>query len=89
MEKLQVEEMFDDMKRAFEELLRETEWMDNATRTRAEDKLKMIRPYIAYPNYIKNNVSIIIDYYKNVCFSWFLDIWVSSLLLVCTKFIIP
>jgi endothelin-converting enzyme len=41
------------------------DWMDQATRNKAEEKLKFISPMIGYPDWILN-VAKLDKYYENV-----------------------
>ncbi|XP_015436169.1 PREDICTED: neprilysin-11-like [Dufourea novaeangliae] len=48
-------EMLLDVKDAFDEMLGELDWMDVATRTRAHDKLRAIRPFVGIPEWITDS----------------------------------
>ncbi|XP_076284124.1 neprilysin-11 isoform X2 [Lasioglossum baleicum] len=48
-------EMLMDVKDAFDEMLTELDWMDIATRHRAHDKLRAIRPFVGIPEWIANS----------------------------------
>ncbi|XP_051163725.1 endothelin-converting enzyme 1-like [Leptopilina boulardi] len=47
-------EMLLDIKAAFDEMVAELDWMDSTTRARAHKKLQAIRPFVAFPEWIKN-----------------------------------
>jgi len=47
----------------------QVDWMDQATRNKAEDKLKFISPMIGYPDWILN-VAKLDEYYENVS-TWY------------------
>ncbi|XP_076657485.1 neprilysin-11 isoform X1 [Halictus rubicundus] len=48
-------EMLTDVKDAFDEMLAELDWMDVATRRRAHDKLRAIRPFVGIPEWIADS----------------------------------
>lgn len=47
----------------------QVDWMDQATRIKAEEKLKFISPMIGYPDWILN-VAKLDEYYENVS-TWY------------------
>ena len=46
--------MLMDVKGAFDEMVKELDWMDSSTRERAHIKLHSMRPFVAFPEWIKN-----------------------------------
>ena len=60
--------MVEDVRRAFHEILDELDWIEDSTRAIAKEKADKIRPFIAYPDFLKNNVSHMLEYYKLVRF---------------------
>ena len=56
------EEMIQKIRKAFNDLLNEVPWMDNATRIVAKEKADLIQEKIGYPDYIMNNTAIDKDY---------------------------
>ena len=47
----------------------QVDWMDQATRIKAEEKLKFISPMIGYPDWILNAAKLD-EYYENVS-TWY------------------
>ncbi|CAG7659414.1 unnamed protein product [Allacma fusca] len=64
--KERVEKMVEDVRNAFYEILTELDWIAEETRIIAEEKAKKMRAFIAYPDFLKNNVSVLLEYYKEL-----------------------
>lgn len=64
-------EMLLDIKAAFDEMVAELDWMDSTTRARAHKKLQAIRPFVAFPEWIKNPDKLN-KLYDGVGCTWFL-----------------
>ena len=47
-----MEEMVQDIRREMEVIISTIDWMDEATRARAQDKLRTMKEYIGYPEEI-------------------------------------
>ena len=62
---IQVEDILEKVGRAFSDNMAQVDWMDQATRNKAEEKLKFISPMIGYPDWILN-VAKLDKYYENV-----------------------
>ena len=62
---IQVEDILEKVRRAFSDNMAQIDWMDQATRNKAEEKLKFISPMIGYPDWILN-VAKLDKYYENV-----------------------
>lgn len=60
--------MVDDLKRGVGELLTEATWMDNVTYARAMNKLDTMLAWVAYPDVMADNISVIDAEYDNVSF---------------------
>lgn len=58
-------EMIHDIREAFNELLKENEWMDDETRLVAEEKANSMNERIGYPEYITDTYNLE-EEYKNV-----------------------
>ena len=56
------------MKIAFEEILQELDWIEPKTRTIALQKYRQMRNYIAYPDYLEANTSVLVEYYREVSY---------------------
>lgn len=56
------EEMIEDIKAAFLELLAEVDWMDNETRSAAREKAELMSQKIGYPDYIMEPSELDKDY---------------------------
>ena len=50
----QTEQMVEDLRSVFKEMLPGNDWMDQQTKEAAADKADLINPIIAYPDYILN-----------------------------------
>ena len=57
--------MIDYLKSAFEKIVKDIDWMDELTKSRAFDKLKRMRSFIAYPEQLKNE-SVVTDYHSGL-----------------------
>lgn len=58
-------EMVNDIKEAFEQIIKTRDWMDSKTKKLAVDKLKQMSVNIAYPNELMDD-NIVIEYYKGL-----------------------
>ncbi|CAH1248351.1 MME [Branchiostoma lanceolatum] len=61
-------EMIDNIRVAFNELLVENYWMDDATRAVAEEKAEAMKQFIAYDDYIVNNLTRLTEDYEMLHF---------------------
>ncbi|XP_078584579.1 neprilysin-like [Branchiostoma floridae x Branchiostoma japonicum] len=61
-------EMIDNIRIAFNELLDENYWMDDATRAVAEEKAAAMKQFIAYDDYIVNNITRLTEDYEMLHF---------------------
>ncbi|XP_078665541.1 neprilysin-like isoform X1 [Branchiostoma floridae x Branchiostoma belcheri] len=61
-------EMIDGIRIAFNELLIENNWMDDATRAVAEEKAAAMKQFIAYDDYIVNNLTRLSEDYEMLHF---------------------
>ena len=44
-----------ELKKALKQRINQSDWLDNATRTRAVDKVNHINDFLAYPDFVKND----------------------------------
>ncbi|XP_055336675.1 neprilysin-11-like [Paramacrobiotus metropolitanus] len=58
--------MIDDIRQGFLELLNQADWMDQATRERADQKLSTIIDMVAYPDIFVSNISAVNDEYEDI-----------------------
>ena len=63
--KSEVEDILEKVRKAFSDNMPQVDWMDQATRNKAEEKLKFISPMIGYPDWILN-VTKLDEAYENV-----------------------
>jgi neprilysin len=56
--KVQAEQMIDEIRNAFKDNLRKLHWMDDETRTLAEEKADAISDMIGFPNYILDPIQL-------------------------------
>ncbi|XP_076320540.1 neprilysin-1-like isoform X3 [Tachypleus tridentatus] len=56
------EQIIEDIKRAFMDILEEIDWMDNNTKSVAKRKAKLITQKIGYPEFITNNTELDKEY---------------------------
>ncbi|KAI0242656.1 Neprilysin-4 [Lamellibrachia satsuma] len=64
--KINAEQMIDNIRESFNDLLSEVPWMDEKTREVAREKAYAITEKIGYPDYIMNNTQLDMDY-EEVC----------------------
>jgi predicted metalloendopeptidase len=51
-------ELIANLRAAYDEILDNLEWMDEATKVRAKTKLEMMREFIAYPDWILDDATV-------------------------------
>ena len=74
---IQVEDILEKVRRAFSDNMPQVDWMDQATRIKAEEKLKFISPMIGYPDWILN-VTKLDKYYENVSTRYYSNVGQKS-----------
>ena len=57
--------MIGHLKSAFNDLVKESQWMDADTKVRALEKAAAMKEFIAYPDWIRNKTALT-AYYKGV-----------------------
>ena len=88
MDKLFAKESIADMKgfiaslkEAFNELLKENNWMDSTTKANAIKKLNAITEHIAFPDYTLNDTQLI-EYHKQVLILLYYYSWLMNRIVV-------
>ena len=62
--------MLVDIKAAFDSMVTELDWMDSSTRKMAHKKLHSMRPFVAFPEWIKNPEKLN-KFYEGVSFLFY------------------
>lgn len=56
---LQIEKLVKSVKRAYIDIIGKTSWMEKATQDFLKDKIKSIKTFIAYPQWIKDDAQLL------------------------------